>query len=126
MPAAGAAIQPRLDFLNQPFPPQIPEKTLHIANIAVNTDLPANKREKMFAEHAAWFKKHFPAGHFLMLGPYINTDTRAGVIFAHVKDHAELDKILAEDCLLPGFSRYDIRKFAPKMIADDIGKAKIA
>ena len=24
-----------------------------------------------------------------------------------------------------GFSRYDIRKFAPKMIADDIGKAKM-
>ena len=126
MPAAGAAIQPRLDFLNQPFPPQIPEKTLHITNIAVNTDLPADKHEKMFAEHAAWFKKHFTAGHFLMLGPYIDTDAHAGVIFAHVKDHAELDKILAEDRLLSGFSRYDIRKFAPKMIADDISKAKIA
>lgn len=126
MPAAGAAIQPRLDFLNQPFPPQIPEKTLHITNIAVNTDLPADKHEKMFAEYVAWFKKHFAAGHFLMFGRYLYTDAHAGVIFAHVKDHAELDKILAEDRLLPGFSRYDIRKFAPKMIADDIGKAKIA
>lgn len=126
MPAAGAAIQPRLDFLNQPFPPQIPEKTLHINNIAVNTDLPANKREKMFAEHAAWFKKHFTAGHFLMLGPYIDTDAHAGVIFAHVKDRAELDKILAEDCYYPDFTRYNIREFAPKMIANDIGKAKIA
>lgn len=106
MPAAGAAIQPRLDFLNQPFPPQIPEKTLHITNIAVNTDLPADKHEKMFVEHAAWFKKHFTAGHFLMLGPYIDTNAHAGVIFAHVKGHAELDKILAEDRLLPGFSRY--------------------
>ena len=80
----------------------------------------------MFAKHAAWFKKHFTVGHFLMLGPYIDTDAHAGVIFAHVKDHAELDKILAEDRLQPGFSRYDIRKFAPKMIADDIGKVKIA
>ena len=51
------------------------------------------------------------------------------MIFAHVKDRAEPDKILAEDCyylLLPGFSRYDIREFAPKMTADDIGKAKMA
>ena len=47
----------------------MPEKTLHITNITVNTDLPADKHEKMFAEHAVWFKKHFTAGQFLMLGP---------------------------------------------------------
>ena len=61
-----------------------------------------------------------------MLGPYIDTDAHAGVIFAHVKDHAEPDKILAEDCYYPDFPRYNIREFAPKMTADDIGKAKIA
>lgn len=48
------------------------------------------------------------------------------MIFAHVKDRAELDKILAEDCYYPDFTRYNIREFAPKMIANDIGKAKIA
>ncbi len=99
---------------------------MYLINITVNADLPAGKHEKMFAEHTAWFKKHFAAGHFLMLGPYIDSDAHDGVIFAHVKDRAELDKILAEDCYYPDFAAYEIREFAPKMIAEDIGKAKMA
>lgn len=99
---------------------------MYIINITVNPDLPAEKHETLFTAHAAWFKKHFAAGHFLMLGPYIDSDAHDGVIFAHVKDRAELDAILAEDSYYPDLARYDIREFAPKMIAEDIGKAKMA
>ena len=70
---------------------------MYLINITVNPDLPADQQETLFAAHAAWFKKHFAAGNFLMLGPYIDTQN-AGVIFAHVKDRAALDAILAEDC----------------------------
>ena len=32
-------------------------------------------------------------------------------------------RILQEDCYYPDFAQYEIREFAPKMIAADIGKA---
>ncbi len=89
---------------------------MYIINIAVNSDLSAEQHEKMFAEHTAWFKKHFQAGKFLMLGPY--TDAKnAGVIFAHTDSREELQAILEEDCYYPNFAQYEIREFAPKMIS---------
>ncbi|OAM26775.1 MULTISPECIES: YciI family protein [Eikenella] len=89
---------------------------MYIINITVNAGLPAEKHETMFAEHAEWFKKHFQAGKFLMLGPYTDAEN-AGVIFAHTDSRAELQAILEEDCYYPDFAQYEIREFAPKLIA---------
>lgn len=93
---------------------------MYIINITVNPDLPAEQHEAMFAEHSEWFKKHFAAGRFLMLGPYVDTDAHAGVIFAQTESRAELDAVLAEDCYYLDFARYEIREFAPKLIASNL------
>ena len=93
---------------------------MYLINITVNPDLPAEQHEKMFAEHTEWFKKHFAAGHFLMLGPYTDTDAHAGVIFAQTESRAELDAILNEDCYYPNHAQYEIREFAPKLISDKL------
>ena len=96
---------------------------MYIINITVNADLPEEKQKEMFPMHTEWFKKYFQAGKFLMLGPYIDTDAHAGVIFAHTDSRDELQRILQEDCYYPDFAQYEIREFAPKMIAAGIGKA---
>ena len=93
---------------------------MYIINITVNADLPAEKHEKMFAEHTEWFKKHFAAGSFLMLGPYTDTDAHAGVIFAQTDSREALQAILEEDCYYPDFAKYEIREFAPKLIAANL------
>lgn len=93
---------------------------MYIINITVNPDLPADQHEKMFAEHVEWFKKYFQAGKFLMLGPFTDTDAAAGVIFAHTDSREELQAILEEDCYYPDFAQYEIREFAPKMIAANL------
>ncbi len=59
-----------------------------------------------------------------MLGPYIDTDAHSGVIFAKTESREAFQKILKEDCYYPDFAKYEIREFAPKMIAADISKAK--
>ena len=96
---------------------------MYIINITVNADLPEEKQNEMFPVHAEWFRKHFQAGKFLMLGPYIDTDAHAGVIFAHTDSREALQAILEEDCYYPNFAKYEIREFAPRLIAADIFKA---
>ena len=55
-----------------------------------------------------------------MLGPYIDTDAHSGVIFAKTESREAFQKIFEEDCYYPDFAKYEIREFAPKMIAADI------
>lgn len=93
---------------------------MYIINITVNPDLSPEQHEKMFPMHTEWFKKHFAAGHFLMLGPYTDTDAHQGVIFAQVENREALQLILAEDCYYPDFARYEIREFAPKLISEKL------
>lgn len=93
---------------------------MYIINIKVNKDI--DNAQALFEQHAAWFKKHFQAGRFVMLGSYTDTAEAEGVIFAVADSRAELDAILAEDCYYPNLASYEIREFAPKMISDGIGK----
>ena len=78
---------------------------MYIINITVNADLPVEKHEKMFVEHTEWFKKHFEAGKFLMLGPYTDTDAHAGVIFAHTDSREEFAVDFGRRLLLPQFCK---------------------
>ncbi|EHK90874.1 hypothetical protein HYE58_04190 [Aggregatibacter actinomycetemcomitans] len=97
---------------------------MYIINITVNPNVSEEKQNELFPIHVEWFKKYFQAGKFLMLGPYIDTDAHSGVIFAETESREALQKILEEDCYYLDFAEYEIREFAPKMIAEDIGKAK--
>ncbi|MDO5639188.1 MAG: YciI family protein [Neisseria sp.] len=95
---------------------------MYIINITVNDDVTEAQQAEMFPQHAAWFQKYFAAGNFLLLGPYTDTDKHNGVIIAHTDSREQLEAILNEDCYYPNFARYEIREFAPKMAAADIGK----
>lgn len=96
---------------------------MYIINITVNADLSEAQHNELFPIHVEWFKKYFQAGQFLMLGPYMDTDAHSGVIFAETENREALQKILEEDCYYPNLAKYEIREFAPKMIAADINKA---
>lgn len=96
---------------------------MYIVNITVNSNLTEAQHNELFPIHVEWFKKYFQAGKFLMLGPYTDTDAASGVIFAETENREELQKILEEDCYYPNLAEYEIREFAPKMIAADIGRA---
>lgn len=95
---------------------------MFIINITVNTDITEAQYNEMSLRHTEWFKKHFQAGNFLMLGPYTDTDEHAGVIFSGVENRTVLQKILEEDCYYPNFAEYEVREFSPKLIAGNIVK----
>lgn len=95
---------------------------MYMITITVNSDVDEQQQQEMFPIHTAWFKKHFDAGHFVMLGPFTDTDKHQGVIFASVENRQALDNILQQDCYYPDFAQYDIREFAPKMIARNIAE----
>lgn len=92
---------------------------MYIIDITVNDNLTEAQHNELFPQHAAWFKKFFEAGNFLMLGPF-NERERAGVIIAQAESRAELDAILAQDCYYPNLAKYEIHEFTPKMIAQNI------
>ncbi|MBG6245681.1 hypothetical protein CS369_14470 [Candidatus Symbiopectobacterium sp. 'North America'] len=92
---------------------------MFLINITVNENITAEQHESLFPRHAQWFKKYFGAGNFLMIGPYTDFE-RAGVIIASAKDRDELMAILAEDSYFPDLAKYDIRKFSPNMIAENL------
>ncbi|MCS3429563.1 YciI family protein [Klebsiella sp. BIGb0407] len=96
---------------------------MFIINITVNADITAQTQNEMFPIHVKWLEKYFQAGKFLMLGPYIDTDAHAGVIFARVNSRNELQSILDEDCYYPDFAQYEVREFTPKFIAKDFTDA---
>ncbi len=92
---------------------------MFIINITVNSDVTERIQNEMFPSHLIWLEKYFNNGQFLMLGPYINTDAHAGVIFAQTSNRKELQSILEEDCYYPDFAQYDVREFTPKFIAEN-------
>jgi len=96
---------------------------MFIINITVNSDVSEQMQNEMFPAHIRWLEKYFNNGKFLMLGPYIDTNTHAGVIFAQTSNKDELYSILEEDCYYPGFARYDVREFTPKLIAENFNTA---
>ena len=49
---------------------------MYMITITVNADVSEAQQAEMFPRHAAWFQQHFQAGHFLMLGPFTDTDLR--------------------------------------------------
>ncbi|MCP1661249.1 YciI family protein [Neisseria perflava] len=91
---------------------------MYLINITVNDDVTEAQQAEMFPKHAAWFKKHFEAGNFLLLGSFIDTEKHNGMIIAHADSREALEAILNEDCYYPNFARYEIREFAPKMAGD--------
>ena len=93
---------------------------MYIITITVNPDVTEEQQNKMFPLHIEWFRKHFAAGNFLMLGPFTDTDAHQGVIFAQVESREALQKILAEDCYYPDFATHEVREFSPKLISEKI------
>lgn len=95
---------------------------MYIINISVNPDLSEQQHQELFPQHAAWFKKYFEAGEFLLVGPFVDTNTPSGVIIADIADRASLDKILVEDVYYPNLAHYEIREFNAKMVANFLAK----
>lgn len=95
---------------------------MYIINITVNADVTEDQQSRLFPVHVAWFKKHFEAGNFLMLGPYTDTQAHQGVIFAKTESREALRNILEEDCYYPSLAHYEVREFAPKMISRALPK----
>lgn len=93
---------------------------MYLITITVNPDLSAEQHETLFPKHAEWFKKHFAAGTFLLTAPFTDTDAHQGMIFAQAESREALQTILAEDCYYPNHAQYDIREFAPKLIAANL------
>ncbi|MBP2198821.1 MULTISPECIES: YciI family protein [Pantoea] len=98
---------------------------MYIINITVNAEISAEQHESLFPQHAAWFKKYFDAGKFVMIGPYADRE-RAGIIIASTESHSELETILSEDSYYPDLANYEIREFIPKMISSDLEKFQLA
>jgi len=96
---------------------------MYLINITVNLDVTEQLQKEMFPNHAAWLEKYFQAGVFLIMGPYIDTDAHAGVIFAQTSSRDELQSILEEDCYFPQFAHYEVREFVPKLIAKEFNQA---
>lgn len=92
---------------------------MYIISITVNADITAELQDTLFPRHVTWFKKHFDAGKFLVIGPFADQE-RAGVIIAQTQSRDELEALLREDAYFPDHARYDIREFVPKMIAADM------
>ena len=98
---------------------------MYIIDITVNADITAEQHETLFPQHAAWFKKYFDAGKFLVIGPCTNRE-RAGVIIAQTDSREELQAILGEDSYYPNLAQYVITEFTPKMVAVDMQRFQAA
>ena len=58
--------------------------------------IPEDQASAMFDEHRKWFKTHFDAGRFLMLGPCPDLPG-VGLIIAQANNRAEIDELLTSD-----------------------------
>ena len=94
---------------------------MFIINETVLTEkIAAEKQEKLFAEHRAWFMKHFQEGKFLIVGP--NKDWAAsGIMLAQAESREALEEILKEDVYYADkLALYDVHEFIPAKIAKNI------
>ena len=93
---------------------------MYLINITLDpARIPADRADEMLAQHRAWFAKHFQAGTFLLLGPYLDRE-HAGIIVAKTMPRDELEKLLGEDVYYPqALAAYEVREFKAAMCAAD-------
>lgn len=94
---------------------------MFIINETVLTEkIAAEKQEKLFAEHRAWFMKHFQEGDFLIVGPYKDW-AASGIMLAQAESREALEEILKEDVYYADkLALYDVHEFIPAKIAKNI------
>lgn len=92
---------------------------MFIISITVSDAVSPEQHESLFIRHTQWFKHYFSTGNFVVVGPYSDRE-RSGVIIANTRDREALMAILSEDSYYPHLATYDIREFAPKMIAENL------
>lgn len=94
---------------------------MFIINETVLTEkIAAEKQEKLFAEHRAWFMKHFQEGNFLIVGPYKDW-AASGIVLAQAESREALEEILKEDVYYADkLALYDVHEFIPAKIAKNI------
>ena len=94
---------------------------MFIINETVLTEkIAAEKQEKLFAEHRAWFMKHFQEGNFLIVGPYKDW-AASGLVLAQAESRDALEEILKEDVYYADkLALYDVHEFIPAKIAKNI------
>ena len=94
---------------------------MFIINETVLTEkIAAEKQEKLFAEHRAWFMKHFQEGDFLIVGPYKDW-AASGIMLAQAESREALEKILKGDVYYAEkLAVYDVHEFVPAKIAKNI------
>ena len=94
---------------------------MFIINETVLTEkIAAEKQEKLFAEHRAWFMKHFQEGNFLIVGPYKDW-VASGIMLAQAESREALEEILKEDVYYADkLALYDVHEFIPAKIAKNI------
>ena len=94
---------------------------MFIINETVLTEkIAAEKQEKLFAEHRAWFMKHFQEGNFLIVGPYKDW-AASGIMLAQAESREALEEILKEDVYYDDkLALYDVHEFIPAKIAKNI------
>ena len=65
---------------------------IYLINITLKPGaVPADRADELFAAHRAWFSKHFEAGNFLLLGPYLDRE-HAGLIIAQTANRAARER----------------------------------
>lgn len=94
---------------------------MFIINETVLTEkIAAEKQEKLFAEHRAWFMKHFQEGNSLIVGPYKDW-AASGIMLAQAESREALEEILKEDVYYADkLALYDVHEFIPAKIAKNI------
>ena len=94
---------------------------MFIINETVLTEkIAAEKQEKLFAEHRAWFMKHFQEGNFLIVGPYKDW-AASGIMLVQAESREALEEILKEDVYYADkLALYDVHEFIQAKIAKNI------
>ena len=94
---------------------------MFLINETVLTEkIAAEKQENLFAEHRAWFMKHFQEGDFLIVGPYKDW-AASGIMLAQAESREALEEILKEDVYYADkLALYDVHEFIPAKIAKNI------
>jgi uncharacterized protein YciI len=94
---------------------------MYLIHITIHTDqLPAGQADALLAQHRALFTRHFEAGAFLLLGPYLDQPA-AGLIVAHAPDRTALDRMLAEDVYYPHrWADYTVREFKAAKVSPQL------
>lgn len=93
---------------------------MYIINETLNPKkIPADKAEKLFQQHVAWFTRHFELGDFLLVGPYADINM-AGIMISAAETREAMEEILKEDVYYAdGMADYEVHSFKAGKIAKD-------